>query len=218
MVAGTYAFTAYTGIERPTKDFDIMTAHEDYPALLKAATEAGYRTELLDPNWIAKIYQDRESEPFVDIVFSERNGLHRVSSSWFPHTRTGKVLEREVALMPVEEMIRSKAYIQFKDKYDGADVIHLILLYGKSLDWQFLLTSMNPHWQLLFAHILNFCFVYPSERDAIPQWVINELVSRTQREFSTAPPEEKISRGLLISSQYSVGIEKWGFKPVHKLK
>lgn len=215
MVGGTYAFSSYTGIYRPTKDMDLVSTHELYPQILKVSSEAGYRTELLDPNWLAKVYNDHY---FADVIFAERNGLHKVNTSWLRHARVGEVLGHQVKLMPVEEMIRSKAYIQFKDKYDGADVIHLILLYGKTLDWNLLLSTMNPHWEILFAHILNFSFVYPSERDVIPSWIIAELMKRVQNSFSSPTPTEKITRGLLISSQYNVAIEKWGFKPVQNLR
>lgn len=213
MVGGTYAFCSYTGIVRPTKDMDIFTPVTTYPKILKICSEAGYLTELLDPTWIAKV---KEGDFFVDIIFAERNGLHQVATNWLHYARDGDVLGRKVKLAPVEQMIRSKAYLQFKDKYDGADVIHLILLYGKSLDWKWLLSSMNPHWLLLFGHLVNFCFIYPSERNTIPKWLIDEMVTRFKNEFLLPPMNEKITRGLLISAEYHVSIEKWGFTPVRK--
>ncbi len=211
MIGGTYAFSAYTGITRPTKDMDIFTTTEDYPKLLQVANDSGFETELYDKEWIAKVYQDKF---FIDIIFSEANGLRKVDKTWFEHARQGEILGHLVKLMPIEDMIRSKAFIQYKERYDGADVINLILKYGKTLSWQLLLERIGPYWELLLGHLVNFYFVYPLERNIIPQQVLQELVNRFQDKLRKNVRREKITQGLLISSEYEVVVSKWGYKPV----
>lgn len=58
MIGGTNAFRAYTEINRPTKDMDIFTTDRYYPTILQIAKESGYKTDVYDKAWIAKIYQD----------------------------------------------------------------------------------------------------------------------------------------------------------------
>lgn len=217
MIGGTYAFREYTGIERPTKDIDIVVAEEDYPHILKTLAENGYKTKLheIARNWLAKVYDEHGF--FTDIMYGERNGLYKVDQSWFDHAREGEVLGRIVKLVPVEEMIRSKAYIQSRDRYDGADVIHLMLTQGKTLNWRFLIQKMDPHWEILMAHILNFLFVYPSERKFIPRWVMNYLMDKIRERLSHPPTKDRITRGLLLSPEYEVGVAKWGFQPIRTL-
>ncbi len=211
MVGGTYAFACYTGIERPTKDVDFFCTPEEYPKLLQLCSEHGYETELLDKTWIAKVHS---SGLTADIIFAERNGLVRVSEDWYKRARNGDVMNRPVKLMPIEEMIRSKAYIQSRNRFDGADVVHLILRHGKEIDWEYLFKNMEADWELLLSYLLLFNFVYPADRNIIPSWIFEKLIEQLQKQYTTSPTKSHITRGLLLSSQYNVAIEKWGYKEI----
>lgn len=218
MIGGTYAFTAYTGIERPTKDMDIRCAFNHYPTILKALSDAGFRAEISEERWIAKVH-DSSNTFFTDVIFGEKNGLNKIDEGWLRRARQGTILGHLVKLEPIEDMIRSKAYIQHKERFDGADVIHLILKYGKTIDWEFLVERMEPHWEILFAHLVNFIFVYPTEKHVIPQWLLERYLKRAKSEFLKLPQDDdRITRGLLISSQYEPAVVKWGYKPIHELK
>lgn len=217
MVGGTYAFTQYTGIERPTKDIDIVTTEKDYPKILKMLTENGYQTKLheMELNWLAKV---TKGEFFTDIMFAERNGLHKVDQSWFTNAREGIVLDRNVKLVPPEELIRSKAYIQGKTRNDSEDVIHLILTQGRTLKWHLLFEKMEPHWEILASFLFQFLFIYPSEREVIPNWIIEKLMEKAKERLSHPPTTDRITRGLLLSPDYEVGVSRWGFKPIRTLQ
>lgn len=214
MIGGTFAFTAYTGIERATKDMDIFATQEDYPKILRICSEAGYETVIHDEHWIAKIKSDKY---FTDVIYAEKNGLVRVDKDWLKDAHLGTLFNHQVKLVPPEEMIRSKSYIQHRERHDGADVVHLILQIGKALDWEAILQKMEPHYEVILSHILTFLFVYPSEKELIPQWVLDKLLKRAQEEFAKPPLPDRITRGLLISSQYEPGVTRWGYKPVTKL-
>jgi hypothetical protein len=218
MVGGTFAFTEYTGIKRPTGDIDIMIPHEDYPSILKTLTQSGYRPELPDSEiqWIAKVYDKNDN--YTDFIWLERNGLHTIDRSWLSKGRPGKILGHKVLLEPVEEMIRSKCYVGNRHRDDSGDVVHLILRQGKHVDWGILLQKMEPHWELLLSNILLFLFVYPSEREVIPNWVIDKLVGLLKERISHPPTKAKITRGMLLSNDYQVGVSMWGFKPITELK
>lgn len=218
MVGGTYAFNQYTGLERPTGDIDIKCPHEDYPTLLKTLTKEGYKTELveIELNWLAKVYDDKGF--YTDIIFAERNGLHKIQRSALQNARDGIVLGHKVKLEPIEDMISSKCYVHNRDRDDTGDVVHLILRQGGNINWELLLEKMDPHWQLLMSHILNFLFIYPSERHKVPEWVIEKLMDKLKVFFKKNAHEEKVTRGLLLSNDYQVGVAKWGFKPITELR
>lgn len=218
MIGGTFAFNEYTGIQRLTGDIDIKIPFEDHPRILKSLTEAGYRPELTEVElmWLAKVYDKKGY--YTDLIFGERNGLYKVERSWLERANNGIVLGHKVLLEPVEDMIRSKCYVQNRHRDDSGDVVHLILRQGKNLDWERLLLKMNPHWELLMGQILNFLFVYPSERNVIPNWVIERLVIKLEDRISHPPTTDKITRGLLLSNDYQVGVALWGFKPVTDMK
>lgn len=218
MIGGTFAFTEYTGIERDTGDIDIIIPHEMYPEILKSLADAGYKPELPDEkdNWLAKIYDKKGY--YTDLIWGERNGLHQVEESWLKKARAGRVLGHNVLLEPVEDIVISKCYIQNRHRNDTNDIVHLILRQGKDVDWKSLLQKADAHWELLMSHILTFLFVYPSERTNIPKWVIDHLVLKLEERLSHPATKSKITRGLLLSADYQVGVTLWGFKPITDLQ
>lgn len=218
MVGGTFAFNVYTGLDRPTGDIDIKIPIEDYPRILETLASEGYKTELaeIELNWLAKV-----TDPdgfYTDLIYAERNGLHKVERTWLDTAREGTILGHKVKLEPVEELIRSKMYVQNRHRHDEGDVIHLILRQGKTMNWEILMAKMDPHWELLMAQLLKFIFIYPSERNIIPKWIIAELMGRLVDRVSHKPTKDKITRGLLLSNDYQVGVSQWGFKPITELK
>ena len=138
----------YTGIARHTKDFDLFVRRGDIERLFREFEAAGYRTELTFPHWLGKVYHE---DAFVDLIFSTGNGVGEVDDAWFEHAVTEEVLGMSVAICPAEEIIWSKAYIMERERFDGADVAHLLLARGESLDWPRLLRRFGPHWRLLLA-------------------------------------------------------------------
>ena len=64
-------------------------------------------------------------------------------------------------------------------------------------------------------NILNFRFVYPTERDLIPRWLFDELMERLRAQDQMPPASIKICRGRLISpTDYAVDVSEWGFADV----
>jgi hypothetical protein len=209
LVGGAYALHRYTGIERHTKDLDIFVRPADSRAALDALAAAGCRTELTFPHWLGKAYRDGE---FIDIIFSSGNAVAAVDDQWFEHAVTGEVLGMPARLVPAEEMIWQKSFVQERERYDGADIAHLLRAAGRHLDWPRLLSRFGPHWRLLLSQLVLFGFVYPSERDRVPAWVMNDLVVRLQAEVAAPPPEERVCQGALLSrEQYLIDLERWGY-------
>jgi hypothetical protein len=65
---------------------------------------------------------------------------------------------------------------------------------------------------VLLAHITMFRFVYPSERDTIPRWLMEELLARVQDQLSLPTPQDRICRGPLLSrTQYEEDTNEWGY-------
>src|SRR4028119_74474 len=123
LVGGAYAFERYTGIARHTKDLDLFVRRNDCPRILEVLSKAGYRTEVTLPHWLAKAFY---GESFVDLIFNCANGYGAVDDIWFEHAIEEEVLGMPVRICPVEEMICSKAFIMARDRFDGADVAHLL--------------------------------------------------------------------------------------------
>jgi hypothetical protein len=212
LLAGTYAVCAYTGIIRPTKDLDVFCRAGDCPRLLTHFQSLGYAVEIEDERWIAKA---RKGEQFFDIIFASANGTMPVSDPWFTHARRVEVLGVPIQVVSPTELIWSKAFIQLRHRYDGADIIHVILKQHDDVDWKRLLSYMELHWEVLLMHLLNFRWIYPTERDHIPRWLMDELLDRLKHQLDLPPPQMKICRGRMFSRiDYQIAVDEWGFADV----
>jgi hypothetical protein len=210
LVGGAYAFERYTGIVRCTKDFDIFVHARDCDRALVTLTRAGYHTDLTFPHWLGKAFC---GEYFIDIIFGSGNGACPVDDEWFEHAIGSNIFDIPVSLCPPEEMIWSKAFVEERERYDGADIAHLLRACSMRLSWPRLLRRFDPHWRVLLSHLVLFGFVYPAERDRIPEWVMQELLYRLSHELRTTPPGEPLCQGTLLSrEQYLMDTLQWGYQ------
>src|SRR5579864_8143383 len=149
-VGGGYAMAYYTGIARNTKDLDIFVCESDHRRVLDLLSNRGYRTEYFYPFWIAKALC---GESFIDILYNSGNGLCVVDQDWFSGDEV-EIHGYRTRLIPAEEQLWSKAFVQDRDRFDGADVAHLILGRGRQFDWQRLVGRFRGHERVLLSHLL----------------------------------------------------------------
>ncbi len=210
LVGGAYALQRYTGITRFTKDFDIFALAADRDRILDLLRGAGYHCEITFPHWLAKVH---DHDAFVDVIYSSGNGVAQVDGGWFDHAASDVVFGVPVRLIPPEEMIWSKSFIMERERYDGADVAHVIHATSEKLDWHRLVDRFGSYWRVLLAHLVLFGFAYPGERARIPGPVIDGLIARLEAEVWTAPKDERICQGTILSrEQYLADIERWGYR------
>jgi hypothetical protein len=211
LVGGAYALEHYTGIARATKDLDLFVRQEDLRAMFPLFQSIGCRTEIPFPHWLAKAHRD---DDLIDLIYSSGNGIATVDGEWFRHATTGDLLGLPARFIPVEEMIWSKALIMERERFDGADVLHLIRARSAEMDWTRLLARFGDHhWPGLLAHLVLFGFVYPGARDLVPAKVMDELLGRLERQKSAPVTDPRVCRGTILSrAQYLVDIEEWGLQ------
>jgi hypothetical protein len=210
IVAGARAFCCYTGIDRHTKDFDLLLRPADVEPALALARGAGLRAELSFPHWLGKIFG--RNDDFIDLILRAGNGLWPVDDSWFARAPEHEILGMKLRLCPPEEMILTKAFVMERERYDGADIAHL-LARAEGLDFAHLLEAFGEYWRLLLNQLVLFGFIYPAERNRIPRALMDELISRLQRELDEPPPKERVCRGTLISrAQFLPDLRQWGYR------
>src|SRR3954447_12046164 len=177
LLAGTYAVSAYTGITRETKDLDIFCKAGDYPRILSHFKDLGYAIEIEDERWLGKVFKGQH---FFDVIFASSNGTMPVGDEWFEGAGRIEVFGAPVLIVGPTELVWSKCFIQLRHRYDGADVAHTILKAHDQIDWRRLLAYMEVHWEVLLTHLINFRWIYPSERRSVRGWVMDELVARVE--------------------------------------
>ena len=209
LVGGAYAHAHYTGIYRDTKDLDLFLLPGDVERALEVLAGDGWRTEHHPEGWLAKGFK---GEYFVDLIFSSGNGVAVVDDAWLERGVPGRVFGQKVTLVPAEEMIWSKGFVMERERFDGADVNHLLRAMGPKLDWDHLLRRFERYWEVLLAQLMLFRFAYPSDRDVVPDRVMTDLLSRTVETLKTGAEEERVCRGDLLSRvNYRLDVERWGY-------
>jgi hypothetical protein len=209
MIGGAYAMQVYAGVTRDTKDLDIFCTAGDFPHLLRALGEAGFETQVTDAAWIGKAF---DGDDFVDLIFSSANRSAPVDSVWLERARRVSVFGRAVLLAPPEEIIWSKSTVQDRHRFDGADIAHIIRATGLELDWAHLLDRMGANWEVLLGHLISYRFIYPSEREIVPTWILEDLLGRVRDQMALPTPHDRICRGPLFSrSDYEPDVDEWGY-------
>ncbi len=205
MVGGNYAFERYTGLSRATKDLDLFCKPDDVIRILRSLGDQQFHVELTDHRWLAKII-DRDF--YVDLIFNSANGRIPVTDVWLENAPLDTILNQSVMLIPPEEMICSNLYIMARDCFHGHDVYKLTHALGAELDWGRIWQYMKEDWQVLYAQLILYGFVFPQDQDTIPDWLMKEL--RTRESDRSTTNITRSSGGILLSPF------EYGLKPVSK--
>jgi hypothetical protein len=193
VVAGAFAVNHYTGIWRNTKDLDLFVQPRHAGVAIEALAGAGFDTRVQERHWLGKALLNQQ---MVDVIWAGGNWATVVDEHWFAHAEPGRMLGVDVMMAPAEDMILSKAYVAGRERFDGADIMHLIRARGDRFDWDDLVARFGDHWELLLHYLILYRFVYPRERDNVPLEVVRDLSARigTDEEDADGLP----FRGLLL--------------------
>jgi hypothetical protein len=216
LVGGGHALERFLGIGRSVKDLDLFMRERDVEAALaRVGAPLGYRTEVTFPHWLAKVI--RAGDDHIDVIFNSGNSVCPVDDDWFRHATPATVMGQPVRLCPVEETIWSKAFVMERERYDGADIAHLIHARASEIDWGRLARRFGTHWRVLLSHLILFGFIYPSERRRIPDALMRRCLHLLEQEMRQAPTR-RICRGTLTSrAQYLVDVQLWGYEDARLL-
>jgi hypothetical protein len=208
LIGGTCAVNEYIGLGRPTKDLDIFCRPGDFPRILSACGQ-NYQVEIEDERWIAKIVR---GDYFCDVVFGSANMVAPVTDEWFVQEQWASIYGVRVRLLPPTELIWSKVFIMDRYKFDGNDVVHVLLRKHDAIDWRRLLAYMDQHWEVLLLHLLRYRYIYPTERELVPSWVMDELLKRLQLQSQMPAARTRVCRGRIFSREdFVIDITEWGY-------
>src|SRR6266576_5198441 len=209
LIGGAYMVEVCGGVSRSTKDFDLYVRPNHVKAALRALARGGYKTELTFPHWLAKATCEGDIH---DLIFRSGNGLCEVDDSWFDRALDDELLGVPVKLCAPEEMIWMKAYIMERERFDGADIAHILRSCAQKIEWPHLVRRFGPDWHVLLAHLVLFGYIYPSERTKIPTAIVDDLIERLQKEEPVSGRKRLCHGTLLSRKQYLVDVEEWGFR------
>jgi hypothetical protein len=212
-IAGAFALHKHTGIWRSTKDLDIVVEAEAVPAALEALEKHGFRTEIADPVWLAKAWR---GDYFVDLITALGNAALVVDRSWLQRSEPYQLFGIACSVLGAEEIIASKLFVSRRERFDLADVAHLIRAVGQRLDWQRLCHLMKGHEELLLWSLVFFAYVYPAHVGLIPRGQWDSLLRKLQDDLEH-PRHDAPFRGTLIDpNMFAIDVTEWGERDLYR--
>jgi len=208
-VAGAFALEKYTGIWRLTKDLDLFIESPNIPAALEHLGERGFRCETPDPVWLSKAHR---GEYFVDLISGMSNAVIMVDESWMKRTQPTRIAGVPSQIISAEDLIASKLFVLRRERFDGADIAHIIYGTKGRLDWGRILDLAGEHWEIVLCALMLFRYVYPAHSDYVPAWLWQDLVSR-YLELVEHPDPHAAFRGSLVDENiFSIDVKDWGLE------
>jgi hypothetical protein len=214
-VSGTYALQMHTGICRATKDLDIFLRAEEASIALACLVKRGYECEVRDPVWLAKVFRDRY---FVDLITGMSNAVITVDASWIKHSHPASVLGVDTRLLAPEEILVSKLFVTRRERFDGADIAHIIYATRGKLDWNRILQHVGEHWEILLWALLLFRYVYPSQSNFVPVNLWQDLIARLSEAVSHPDPKQTFRGSLIDDRMFAIDLKEWGLDNVLQRK
>lgn len=207
VVSGAFALQQHTGIWRNTKDLDLFLPPEVVPAALQHLQEQGFETEIRDPVWLAKAHRDGF---FVDLITGMSNAVITVDQSWIERGSPAEVLGVPSRVLAPEELIASKLFVNFRERFDGADVVHIIHGTEGRLDWQRLRQLVGEHWEILLWELVLFHYVYPAKAHYIPRNVWDDMLGRLRNDLDHPRADAPFRGSLLDEKMFAIDVHEWG--------
>lgn len=209
VVSGAFALQAHTGIWRDTKDLDLFIPARHVPGAMDSLREQGFECEVADPVWLAKAHT---GEYFVDLITGMSNAVIVVDQSWVDRGVTRNVFGLQVKVLAPEELVASKLFVTRRERFDGADIAHVLRGAAARMDWDRMLQLVGEHWEMLLWSVLLFHYIYPRDQQAVPQRIWDDLLGRLKE--SLAHPDARAPfRGSLIDPMmFAIDVNEWGME------
>ena len=210
-VAGAFALREHTGICRDTKDLDVFLTSENAALALHYLREDGFQCEVRNPIWLFKAHRDAF---YVDLITGMSNAAIVVDDCWIKRAQPAIIHTVQTRVLAAEELIASKLFIARRERFDGADIAHVIFGTRGKLDWQRVLRLVGEHWEILLWALVLFRYVYPAQTRYVPSELWRDLVSRFRDAVSHSDPAASFRGSLVDDKQFAIDVNEWGLENV----
>ena len=210
VISGAFALHQHTGICRDTKDLDLFLPAEHVHTALDALRRNGYEIEIADPVWLAKAHRD---DFFVDLITGMSNGAVTVEQSWVDRSTPCTVLGVPSRVLGPEELVASKMFVTRRERFDGADICHVIYGTRGNFDWDYMMELVRQHgdhWEIMLWHLILYHYVYPGQTDNVPRRIWDTLLTKFQRAVANPDPKAKFRGSLIDENMFWIDVNEWG--------
>jgi hypothetical protein len=209
VVSGTFALHEHTGIWRQTKDLDLFVTPGNMRRALQLFREAGYDTWVKDPVWLGKVMR---SNYYVDLITGMSNAVIQVDQKWIDRGVPSEVLGVPAKVLGAEELMASKIFVVRRERFDGADVVHIIYAMRDMLDWERVFRLVGEHWEMLLWSLIFYRYIYPRHANEIPRWVWHDLLAKFERDLVDPKLDAPFRGSLIDENMFAIDVQEWGME------
>lgn len=206
-VAGAFALQQHTGICRDTKDLDLFLTSSNGPRALEILDQAGFVCETRDPVWLFKAHQNGF---FVDLITGMSNAAIVVEDSWIERARPAVIHGVHTRVLAAEELIASKLFVTRRERFDGADIAHIIYGTHGRLDWTRVLRLAGENWEIVLWALILFRYCYPAQTHFVPREVWQDLLGRFREAISNPDSKARFRGSLIDERMFAIDVNEWG--------
>src|SRR5438477_3667755 len=210
-VSGAFALQVHTGIWRATKDIDLFLAPEDVSAATCCLQKDGFRCKTKDRVWLHKAHRNGF---FVDLITGMSNAVITVERSWIDRAKPAMVLDIRVRVLAAEELLVSKLFVVRRERFDGADIAHIVYASQGNLDWDRILALVNEHWEMLLFALVLYHYIYPASSHYVPAWVWQRLLDDFSSELANPNLAAQFRGSLVDDKMFAIDVKDWGMEDV----
>jgi hypothetical protein len=208
-VSGAFALRQHTGICRFTKDLDLFMTAQSSKIAFSYLREQGFECEVHDPVWLSKAHK---GEFFVDLITGMSNGVIVVEDSWIQRSQPAVIHNVTARVLAPEELVASKLFVDKRERFDGADIAHVIYATYGSFDWDREMELVGEHWEMLLWSLILFHYVYPAQAHYVPDRIWTELLRRFRCALLHRDPKARFRGSLVDERMFAIDTNEWGFE------
>jgi predicted nucleotidyltransferase len=208
-VAGAFALQKYTGIRRRTKDLDLFLKPEDVSAALDHLCKKGFQCETLDPVWLSKAHR---GEYFVDLISGMSNAVIMVDDTWMKRAQPAVIAGVQSQILSAEDLLASKLFVTRRERFDGADIAHIVYRTKGKLEWKRILEIARENWEILLWSLMLFRYVYPAHSNYVPAPLWQDLLSRYMHLVQHPNPKAPFRGSLVDENIFAIDMNEWGLE------
>ena len=210
-VSGAFALHEHTGIWRNTKDLDLFLPTEHLVPALDRFKQHGFETEVRDPIWLGKAWREGY---FIDLITGMSNAIIQVDQSWIDRTARADILEIDAPVLAAEELVASKIFVTRRERFDGADVAHLIYATRDALDWERVFELVGEHWEILLWSLIFYRYIYPRHANEVPRRVWHRLLEQFENALTNPDLDAPFRGSLIDENMFAIDVQEWGLENV----
>lgn len=153
---------------------------------------------------------------FIDLITGMSNGAVTVDASWIERSHPAMIVGIKTRVLAPEELIASKLFVALRERFDGADIAHVIYALRGRLQWGRILELAGEHWELVLWNLVLFRYIYPAHSNYIPQTVWEDLLTRFAHEVRSQGSSSRFRGSLIDEKMFAIDVEEWGLDDIRR--